>query len=505
MAELRMSLNDPGMTAMHKAGLGGLAMSLQALGRQNHKIPDLEFEAGEAEVVLRFPDDRAVVLAEFVEWAMYCDKGLIRFRAFEDLSSYTQEVVLHLNEMLDRTLLQHWSSRVPPNADRAPFEVTIEDRTFVLNVRSLTSFAHRNVVREKLLDKKGGLVAKDVRVKGWALPGAAQRHAKIVASSHAEPPRRLLPLVFGPIGVIPFHISARYSGARASHALIIPEIESLEDFDRARRELVGGISSHTSSSVGDASLRFFMALDAAKLLRRLKIRGCVSIGLGSMPWASQQKTRTMMFKAAVPNAVTLRRFQLVERHMPHQAIDTREGRSFYDLPAWRRILTGNIAAQRPLWAGVFHAQLDRDNRQRLLGYERPAIAALTRSFIEEGILGQEAEVLFVNACHQAIRHRYGRLADRAEKEGIERTRLFETEAERMRVAIGRCKNAASFRAVMVDLWARGGRNATLQEHWQHMLRFLTEGDWALGRDLALLALASYAGAKSKTTEQQEEG
>jgi len=56
-----------------------------------------------------------------------------------------------------------------------------------------------------------------------------------------------------------------------------------------------------------------------------------------------------------------------------------------------------------------------------------------------------------------------------------------------------CKNAASLRATLTDFWSRGGGAIPeLQHGWQLVLPYLTEERWQLARDLALLALVSYA-------------
>ena len=60
---------------------------------------------------------------------------------------------------------------------------------------------------------------------------------------------------------------------------------------------------------------------------------------------------------------------------------------------------------------------------------------------------------------------------------------------------------------MADLFARGGLNKTLQESWAEILPLFTGPDWQRARDLALLALASYAGrgAEQIETGVEDEG
>lgn len=70
----------------------------------------------------------------------------------------------------------------------------------------------------------------------------------------------------------------------------------------------------------------------------------------------------------------------------------------------------------------------------------------------------------------------------------------------MRTGLMRAKNAQTLRAELADLFARGGVNKVLQEKWQDILPIFSSHDWQRSRDLALLALASYAGKGAEHIE-----
>ena len=107
----------------------------------------------------------------------------------------------------------------------------------------------------------------------------------------------------------------------------------------------------------------------------------------------------------------------------------------------------------------------------------------------------------MEACHEALRRTYAKVYSRT-KEGdyaqIERKR------ERIRSELVRCKNAAHFRQFITDFWSRAGMVTILQDHWQELLP-LTTGTvhWKMGRDLALLALASYKKNSPSESELEE--
>jgi CRISPR-associated protein Cas8a1/Csx13 len=111
-----------------------------------------------------------------------------------------------------------------------------------------------------------------------------------------------------------------------------------------------------------------------------------------------------------------------------------------------------------------------------------------------------AETL-VRACHRAWRRRQGALGERARKSGERFDDLVRREYDRVRIDFAHCKNAATFRATLTDFWSRAAAGTEerparpiqeLQTGWQAVLPYLTEERWQFGRDLALLALASYA-------------
>jgi CRISPR-associated protein Cas8a1/Csx13 len=123
---------------------------------------------------------------------------------------------------------------------------------------------------------------------------------------------------------------------------------------------------------------------------------------------------------------------------------------------------------------------------------------------EETIWPDSAEKLFVEAIHNALRNRYGALAARASAKGEKIP--FDREFERIRTSLMRAKNSQTMRAELADLFVRGGINKSLQQNWPQLLDLFSGKDWQKARDLALLALASYAGkgADETITDDNEE-
>lgn len=103
------------------------------------------------------------------------------------------------------------------------------------------------------------------------------------------------------------------------------------------------------------------------------------------------------------------------------------------------------------------------------------------------------ESTVVKAVHEAVRMRYGQIAD--ENKGKPGTMInrWRGEYDRWRLAFAGAKTADQFRHSLCDLVGRAGPNSVLREQWLEVLPMLDAGRWQLTRDLALLALASYKG------------
>ena len=81
---------------------------------------------------------------------------------------------------------------------------------------------------------------------------------------------------------------------------------------------------------------------------------------------------------------------------------------------------------------------------------------------------------------------------------------FSKEFEKWRLLFVGSKTADQFRFAVCDLVSRSRGNAEIQESWQQVLPLLSDSHWQHGRDLALLALASYKGRGDKEAANSED-
>lgn len=115
------------------------------------------------------------------------------------------------------------------------------------------------------------------------------------------------------------------------------------------------------------------------------------------------------------------------------------------------------------------------------------------------------EKTFVLACQEAWRRRLGQISEKARREHSSFEDQASREFTRTTMAFSRCKNATSLREAVIDFWARGGGSLrSLQGGWHDVLSLIDEKSWRKGRDLALLALASYKPATKEEAKALNE-
>jgi CRISPR-associated protein Cas8a1/Csx13 len=103
------------------------------------------------------------------------------------------------------------------------------------------------------------------------------------------------------------------------------------------------------------------------------------------------------------------------------------------------------------------------------------------------------EATIIRAVHEALRCRYGRIADENKNNPAAMRNRFAGEYDRWRLAFAGSKTADQFRKAVCDLFSRAGSNPVLQKGWQDVLPMIRSANWQHARDLALLGLCSYQG------------
>ncbi|MFV0444417.1 MAG: type I-MYXAN CRISPR-associated Cas8a1/Cmx1 [Planctomycetaceae bacterium] len=524
---LSMDLFAPGMTALHRAGLGGLACTLRAIEREyaKERITDSKlpapfaedsppWEISEREVVLKF--GRPERAAKYLERLFVFAFGLLKKEGLIYLPGQFRQkpldaVLADLQLGLTLTFLQHGRVR---QLAKEPSTITYDTTgsglsELTVEYKKCSGFKHQNGWQE-FVDKQGCLTTQPVRVEGPVSPGAVVRHVAFTGPTSVEDlPSRVLPLYFALVGCLPLAVN------RGVAALLIPEVENLLDFTFDRPLMSPSTpGACLVTNAADGALQMQLRVRLGHLTHGAAIPGCYAMTFMPTAWASQQKSRVATLYAPGGDQRTLDRFERAMQHLPpriatrtiketsgrgKQKKVTERSEAFRVDSVVRPLIAENLATNRRWYAGfqrlitATNPATGRPFRQQL-SYERKGLHAMIS---DDTMWDDEGERLIVQAVHEAIRQSLGRIRD--ETDGKEAKTLspatknrWERFREKLRLDLAGAKTAAHVRFALTDLFSRGGSNSVLRSGWVQVLPVLRR-DWQLARDLGLLALASYAG------------
>ena len=508
--EITIRLFDPGMNHLHRVGLAGLYMSLKHFDIVGRTFGKLKWKTGSDYISLGCDDD--VTLKSFQQFFHESFRisrdGLIDFAGHRD-HPMGDIVRVFLSESVRKTYLQHnKQNRIPGKTANRTLSIGLEDQNVLVTFKPfIKPYAHADGYN-LLLTKTGKLKVTE-KIKNWLYPGAAERHSGIDGTEIEETPERILCLLFAPMATLYYRVSHRgldgKRDKRKSTAILLPHIVDLKKFHRCfTRYLSAPFKRLSADGLGDAALSALIDLKADDDLDSLGLTGCTVLTLGTATWSKQQQSRTALQSYEGISSKNLELFDFVCRCLPNRVVVTSNKkkqvadgeRSFFVATSLSRGLVAENIATNKDWFLGFHSLMQSQQLAKIISFERGGL----NTMVESIPWPNETDKQFVEAVHDAIRSRYGALASRAKESG--ETIRFDREYERMRTGLMRAKNSETLRAELSDFFARGGSNKTLRQHWKDLLPLFSGADWQRARDLALFALASYAGKGVEQIEAQ---
>jgi len=525
---LTMRLFDPGMSPLHRAGLGGLACSLRNV-EQAHREGALSeeelpgspwdgdsppWEIEPLQVTLHFgqPEEAGPFLKRLFELSFRIHQKLIYLP-----SQYHQELATpvraELQTALTLTFLQHGKTRTLAK-EETPLTYEIDGNPLTVNVRFCSGYKHQDGWKA-LCDGKGRLKSKLVEVIGPLNPGAVVRHVAFNTQTRIEePPERIIPLYFALIGCLALAVN------RGTGVLLVPEVVDLEAFALTRPFMTPRTMEDCRvTSAGDAALQAQVRLRATEAMQDHEIPACHAYTFRPTPWASQQKSRIDALEVPAGEEERLRLFQIalqelaprVASRVVKEATGSGKKKEVTESKEWfwsdsvvRPMVADNLALGRRWYQGFVDLmrKIDpvskRPIRDRLF-FEKKGLSAM----IEKIPWQDRGESTVVKAVHEAMRHRYGQIADENKGSPVAMKKRWTGEYDRWRLAFAGAKTPNQFRFSLCDLFSRAGVNSILKEQWPGLLPMLDSRHWELTRDLALLALASYGGRGAEEIEKTE--
>lgn len=528
MGALRIGLFDPGMTTLHRVGLAGLWMTLDALEREEPETVVALQKAGG-----RWQLERTGIELSWREAGGDFFKRLfeVSFRLTQDGRIWltgvghpdrSGDLGVTLQDALLGSYLQHGKHRRadPPNKPRGALALTIDETQVPVRYRRVSRYQHQVAGKDFRPDRP-------LPVKGWLFPGGAVRHSGYeTATALTEPPGRWLALLYAPVATVYFWVRRPGTAIRPSVCLVLVEVDDLSTLATLRRELFRWpVKELMVSGAADAALRILGVREAEHVREALESARCQVITFGKVGWVQAQQVRVDVFDAAQLPLRARQQYALLHHALPalppeprsseQRGHPTRRGATAAaETPGndvIRRYLVSpvpdlaarNLVGARPWWADVARLLGNRSLRQEFERHgavlrqqqgPKGGLAAVVRNSLAFNDLGAET---IVRACHEAWRRRLGQLGEEAKRGRSTFATLVERERVRWWVALANCRNLATLRTALTNIWARaGGPIPVLQQNWREILPYLTEARWQEARDLALLALVSYAGEES---------
>lgn len=525
--QLKLQLYHPGMSSLHRAGLGGLAATLKRLesdvkdglwspekapgwpwrNEDGKSLPP--WSVSQTEVILDFgrPEAAAVFLRALFEYAFQIKDGLIFMPGAYGKTIPTLPVRAQLQEGLCCTFLQHGQSR---SLDKVVVSVVDsgESLPIAVNYKPCSWYKHQDLWKEVVSDRAGTCEHRPIDLSGPLYPGASVRHVAYSALTGAsEFIQTFLPLCFAPIGSLSLTVRNRIG------ILIIPDVVDLTKFARCIPEFTPLKSAQCQvSKASDAVLQAYIRLRSAQVVEITELPKCSAYELNVLAWSKQQKSRALGLQLIPGNETWLGQFEMALANFPVRLVtpkakpiktgkrkaadDPENSRTFWADSILRPFIADNLALHRPWYAGFKTLMVDQGDDGKPLrdkiAYEKKGL----QKMINEIKWSSEAEETLVRAVHQAMRCRYGQIAEENSGKRDAMNNRFDREYEKWRIAFSGAKTADQFRTSLCDLFSRARQNKVLAESWRVLLPLLTQKEWQLVRDLSLLALASYSNPNS---------
>lgn len=533
---LTLNLFAPGMSALHRAGLGGLACTLKSMERRvkNGQIAKKDlpapfdgdmppWEINEQSVTLRFgkPEKAADYLSKLFTYGFGIRKdGLISLPGQYDIEP-SAAVLADLQAGFTLTFLQHGRVRaLAKEPTTVSYDAEGEGIPGVLvQYKACSGFKHQEGWKE-FVDRNGCLTTGTIKVDGPISPGTVVRHVAFTGDTVAEdPPERMLPLYFALVGCLSLPVN------RGVAALLIPEVTDLIEFPYDRPAMTPTTATDCQiANAADAAFRAQVRVRnaprrkaevqsrARKILAGSALPGCHAMTFTPTPWASQQKSRVAAIYVPPGNDRIIDRYDRAASYLPVRivvrTIKESAGRgkakvtkerqeSFRADSIVRPLIAENLALGHKWYSGFIKLVIktnpatDKPYRDQLQ-FERKGLHEMIS---DDAMWDDDGERIVVQSVHEAIRGRYAQIAEENKNTPAAMKNRFSGEYDKWRLALAGAKTQDQFRKALCDLFSRAGRNSVLQKSWNSILPMLRATNWQHARDLSLLALCSYQGRK----------
>ncbi len=507
---LKIDLFQPGMTPLLRAGLGGLACTLNWIDETDEPIdrPPGSWTFDDRSVTLHWdggPREAATFLAALYGLAFGISDGLIKLPGSYGRIEIGAEIRAEFQQGMSLTILQFGPNRKALSKTPRVRTYEVDGQPITIQHQDLIDYTHRSAW-EDLVTTKGEL-RPFASVGGTVAPGFVQRHVAQPSTIIELPPGLAIAAHFALVGTLALAID------RSTGVLIVPDVLDLRRFAVKRQHLNPKRPQDCQvNGPADAALQAQIRLRAMSAGKSLRSDRCIAILFAAEPWNPNQKARAGVLDVDVEGGD----LDLFEEAMQIQELRPRliaakgdkkgePPRFFWSRGVVRPLIAENLARHEP-WYRDFRRLIvsaggcTDEEKVRLLGYESKGLQAM----IERTPWHDRGEQALVESIHEAMRSCFAAIGENTD-DPVTFTNRVTRQRQRWRLRFAGAKTPDDLREALADLWSRSVKNPTLQASWRAVLPwFCDENDWRLTRDLCLLALSSYpksAGATDAAAPQ----
>jgi CRISPR-associated protein Cas8a1/Csx13 len=523
-SKMELRLYAPGMDVMLRAGLGGLAAVLQKIDDQSESIPKKsipgwpweddtppwKIENERIEIDFGKPQLAGEFLKRLFEFAFQTNKKeeAIDLPATYGDGGQLPEVRAQLQRGLMLTFLQHGQSRKTAAKD-IERSYDVDGKQVTYSIRPVQSYKHQKGYLELVDIKTGMLTTEEHELPGTLYPGAAVRHNKFNSQTkHEATLAELLAAYFAMIGTLALPVN------RGSAVLLVPHVNDLVTYSQNRLHFTPKTMQDCFvGGVGDAILGVYARVGKTRDISfQTKVPAISAYLFQPTAWASQQKSRVAGTRVEPLDEDARKIYGFAETYfqsslksrMVKEEIGkgTKKTTREVEQPFWshsivKPLIAENLANRRP-WFENFSSLFTRKDpstgkplRPRLF-FEKEGLAKMVKA----DVWSDEGQCALVEGVQFALSCQFGKISGEFKGNPQGMKNKFQKEFEKWRIQFVSAKTAEQFRFSICDLMSRAKGNEAIQQKWQTVLP-LMNSDWQLGRDLALLALASYKGKGSE--------
>ncbi|MCE2486454.1 MAG: type I-MYXAN CRISPR-associated Cas8a1/Cmx1 [Desulfurellaceae bacterium] len=362
MESLTCDLFAPGMTPLHRAGLGGLVSTLRWIEKS---LPDEERPPGRWTI-----DERSVTLSweeagakpffdRLFNCAFQIQEGLIYLPGQYGELSLPLEVRAALHEGLLLSFYDHGpTSRGSETAIESTYE--IDDKPVSYRYLPLSWYKHQNTQgRGKGKDGSALIVdslTEPIGLTSALFPGAIQRHAAHSASQVTQSAELVLPLLFAPVGTMALKAGGKKVNDRGTRrfkpgaALLIPDLNTLLEVEYFLPTIIPRNARDCQiSNVADAALQAELRLRSRNLLDLETLSALRCVWCCPNDWNSRLQPPSAVTEVSVDATdIALDQFEIAMAVLaPPSPRQTKKGEYFWPKSYARPFIAENLALGRP--------------------------------------------------------------------------------------------------------------------------------------------------------------